>query len=105
MANAELFWEKGGASVDLAYHYAGEYISQYDYMNLRASWDNLWIRPVRRVDLHAGYNYNDWLQVDLSIANLFNDITYWSHVGKNSIALSDIVESGRTTLLTFKYNF
>lgn len=105
MANAEVFWEKGGASVDLAYHYAGEYISQYDYMNLRASWDDLWIRPVRRVDLHAGYNYKDWLQVDLSIANLFNDITYWSHVGQNSIALSDIVESGRTTLLTFKYNF
>ena len=36
--------------------------------------------------------------------NLLNDITYWSHVGENSIALSDIVDSGRTTLLTFKYN-
>jgi len=41
----------------------------------------------------------------LSVANVFKDISYWSHVGKHSIALSDIVDSGRTTLLTAKYNF
>ena len=105
MANAELFYEKFGVSLDLAYHYAGAYISQYDYMNLKASWDDLWIRPVHRLDLHAGYNYNDWMQVDLSVANLFDNITYWSHVGENSLALSDIVDSGRTTLLTVKFNF
>jgi TonB-dependent receptor len=105
MANAELFYEKFGVSLDLAYHYAGAYISQYDYMNLKASWDDLWIRPVHRVDLHAGYNYNDRMQVDLSVANLFDNVTYWSHVGENSLALSDIVDSGRTTLLTVKFSF
>ena len=105
MANAEVFYEKRGFSVNAIYHYTSSYISQYDYMNLGASWDDLWIRPVQRVDLHAGYNYHDRLQIDLSVANVFKDISYWSHVGEHSIALSDIVDSGRTTLLTAKYNF
>ena len=43
--------------------------------------------------------------MELSVANLFDNITYWSHVGENSIALSDIVDSGRTTLLTVKFSF
>jgi hypothetical protein len=45
------------------------------------------------------------LRVDLSVANVFKDVTYWSHVGEHSLALSDIVDSGRTTLLTLKYTF
>jgi TonB-dependent receptor len=105
MANAEVFYEKQGYSVDVIYHYTSAFVSQYDLMNLGQSWDDLWVRPVQRVDLHAGYKYDDAIQVDLSVANLFKNITYWSHVGENSLALSDIVDSGRTTLLTVKYTF
>jgi outer membrane receptor protein involved in Fe transport len=105
MANAEIFYEKYGFSVDAIYHYSGAYIAQYDFMNLGASWDDLWVRPVQRTDLHVGYAYSQWLRVDLSVANVFKDVTYWSHVGEHSLALSDIVDSGRTTLLTLKYTF
>jgi TonB-dependent receptor len=105
MANAEIFYEKYGFSVDAIYHYSGAYIAQYDFMNLGASWDDLWVRPVQRTDLHVGYAYAQWLRVDLSVANVFKDVTYWSHVGEHSLALSDIVDSGRTTLLTLKYTF
>jgi len=105
MANAELFYEKGGFSANLSYHYSGSYISTYDYLNQGASWDDLWIRPVTRVDLHLGYAFNSALQMDLSIANLTNNYSYWSHIGKNSMAIDDIVDSGTTTLLTMKYAF
>ncbi|PPS39146.1 hypothetical protein B0F86_19595, partial [Pseudomonas syringae] len=68
LANAELFYEKGPWSVNLSYHYSGEYVSVYDYLNQGANWDNLWIKPITRVDLHLGYAPNDHLRVDLSVA-------------------------------------
>lgn len=105
LANVEIFYEKRGFSVDLIYHYSGAYVASYDFMHLNQSWDDLWVRPTQRVDLHAGYKYSDSLQFDVSVANLFDNITYWSHVGENSLALSDIVDSGRTTLLTAKRSF
>jgi TonB-dependent receptor len=105
MGNAELFYEKNGFSVNLSYHYAGSYVSTYDYFGQNAAWDNLWIRPVTRVDLHAGYAFPHGFQVDLSISNLTKNYTYWSHVGRNSLAISDVVDSGMTTLLTAKYSF
>jgi TonB-dependent receptor len=105
MANAELFYEKNGFSLNLSYHYAGAYVANYDYLGKGASWDNLWIRPVTRVDLHAGYAFPHGIQVDLSISNLTKNYSYWSHIGRNSLAISDVVDSGMTTLLTAKYSF
>lgn len=105
LANAELFYEKGPWSVNLSYHYSGEYVSVYDYLNQGANWDNLWIKPITRVDLHLGYAPNDHLRVDLSVANLTKQHSYWAHVGHETDAISDIVDSGMTSLLTAKYAF
>ncbi|MFC6839600.1 TonB-dependent receptor [Xanthomonas theicola] len=105
MANAELFYEKGPLSVNLSYHYSGEYVSVYDYLDQGASWDHLWVKPIARVDLHVGYAVNEHLRADLSVANLTNRLSYWAHVGRNSTAISDIVDAGRTSLLTVKYTF
>jgi TonB-dependent receptor len=105
MANAELFYEKSGFSANLSWHYSGSYISTYDYLNQGTTADDLWIRPVTRVDLHLGYDFRNGLRLDLSVANLTNNESFWSHVGKNSRAISDIVDAGTTTLLTAKYAF
>lgn len=105
MANGELFYEKGGFSVNLSYHYAGSYISNYDYLGQGGTWDDLWVRPITRVDLHAGYAFHNGLQFDLSISNLTKNYSYWSHIGKSSLMLSDVVDSGMTTLVTAKYSF
>ena len=64
-----------------------------------------WTRPIRRTDLHAGYAFDNGVMLDLSVSNLFEDYSYWAHVGRNSLTLSDVVNSGRTTLLTLKYDF
>ncbi|UPG88031.1 TonB-dependent receptor [Luteibacter aegosomaticola] len=105
MANAELFYEKYGFSLNLSYHYTGSYISTYDFLNQGAPWDDLWLRPIRRVDLHAGYQMDNGLQFDLQISNLTKQYQYWSHIGRYSLVNSDIVDAGRTALVTVKYSF
>ncbi|HXP00014.1 MAG TPA: TonB-dependent receptor, partial [Luteibacter sp.] len=105
MANAELFYEKNGFSLNLSYHYTGSYLSTYDFLNQGNPWDDLWIRPIRRVDLHAGYQFNNGFQLDLQVSNLTKQYQYWSHIGRNSLANSDIVDAGMTTLFTVKYAF
>jgi TonB-dependent receptor len=105
MANAEVFYEKYGFSLNLSYHYTGSYISTYDFLNQGAPWDDLWLRPIRRVDLHAGYALANGLQFDLQISNLTRQYQYWSHIGRYSLANSDIVDAGRTALVTVKYSF
>jgi TonB-dependent receptor len=105
MANAEVFYEKNGFSLNLSYHYTGSYLSTYDLLNQNSPWDDLWLRPIRRVDLHAGYLMPNGWQFDLQISNLTRQYQYWSHIGRNSLVNSDIVDAGMTTLLTVKYAF
>jgi hypothetical protein len=45
------------------------------------------------------------VKLDLSVANLLKGESYWSHIGEHSLALSDVVDSGRTSLLTLKYAY
>jgi len=105
LADAQLFYQKGGFSLDVIYHYSGAYVSGYDVLDQAGEWDNLWVRPLRSVDLHVGYAFGNGFKLDLSVANLLKNYTYWSHIGKDSLALSDVVDSGRTTLLTLKKSF
>ena len=105
MGNLQFFYEKNGLSFDVTYHATGAYVASYDLMNQGASWDNLWVRPLRRVDLHLGYKFEPGLTADLSVANLLKNHSYWSHIGRDSLALSDIVDSGRTAALTLKKTF
>jgi len=105
LANVEVFYEKHGASVGLLYNYSGKYLSQYDQIGLGSNWDDLWVRPTRRLDMHAGYTFDSGLKADLSIANLLKDYSYWSHIGKDSLVISDIVDSGMTALFNVTYKF
>ena len=57
------------------------------------------------------FSWMPWiiLTVGLFIAhgtnNLLNDYTYWSHIGKDSLAISDVVKSGRTVVASLRYTF
>ncbi|WP_235429784.1 TonB-dependent receptor [Xanthomonas sp. GPE 39] len=105
MANLELFYERSRFSVNLSYHFSSSYLLGYDFLHQGAPWDDLWARPTRRVDLHAGYHFDNGVSVDLSISNLTKQYSYWAHVGRRNLAVSDIVDAGMTTLLTVKYAF
>lgn len=105
LADAQLFYEYKGFSFDLIYHYAGEYVSEYNSIGQPGEWDDTWVRPLHSFDLHAGYDAGHGMKFDLSVANLFGDYSYWAHIGKNSTAISDVVDSGSTVLLTAKFGF
>ncbi|KAB7772118.1 TonB-dependent receptor [Xanthomonas sp. LMG 12462] len=105
MANLELFYERSKFSVNLSYHFSSSYLLNYDFLHQNAPWDDLWARPTRRVDLHAGYRFDNGVNVDLSISNLTKEYSYWGHVGRHNLAVSDIVDAGMMTLLTVKYAF
>ena len=101
LANASIFYERRNLSLDLNWNYKGAYLTDYALI----AGQDLWIKPARRVDLHAGYAISPHLKLDLSVANLLKDYSYWSHVGKKAYAINDIVDTGRTTLLTLKYQY
>lgn len=101
LANASIFYEKYGMSLDLNYGYKGANLANYAVIG----GVDVWVKPTRRVDLHAGYKVNDHVKIDLSVANLLKDYSYWAHVGKRTFAINDIVDTGRTTLLTVKYEY
>jgi TonB-dependent receptor len=105
LANAQLFYASGPVTFDLTYTYSGSYITSYSQLDESYGWDNVWVRPVGRFDLHAGLEISRHAKLDLSISNLFNTETYWAHIGKNSLAVSDIVNSGTTSLLTASFTF
>jgi len=102
--NFGVYYAHDNVSFDVTYHYSGAYVSGYDEFNKGASWDDLWVRPVQHLDVHAGYDFGK-IKLDLSVANLLKNYTYWSHVGEKSLAISDIIQSGRTALVTLKYDF
>ncbi|CAL4870064.1 Vitamin B12 transporter BtuB (plasmid) [Asticcacaulis sp. MM231] len=103
-ANLGLYYAREKVTVDITYHYSGAYVANYDVLGKGGSWDNLWVDPVQHLDVHAGYDFGV-VQLDLSIANLFKNYTYYSHIGEKSKAISDIIQSGRTALLTLKYAY
>ncbi|UDF05229.1 TonB-dependent receptor [Asticcacaulis sp. AND118] len=101
LANLKLNYAWKKLTVDLNYNYTGESVIAYN----NVAGLELWTRPIKRTDLHAGYDFGKGVKLDLSVSNLFEDYSYWAHVGKNSLAINDIVDSGSTTLLTLKYSY
>jgi TonB-dependent receptor len=105
LADVEAFYEKSGLELGLIYNYSGPFLVQYDFMSQHASWDDLWMRARSRVDMHAGYTFEQGLKLDLAISNLLRNYTYWTHIGQNSLADSDIVNSGFTAFFNVTYKF
>jgi hypothetical protein len=102
--NFGIYYARNNVTFDVTYHYSGAYVASYDIFNKSVAWDDLWVRPVQHLDIHAGYNFGR-VKLDLSVANVLKNYTYWSHVGEKSLAISDIIQSGRTALVTLKYDF
>ena len=105
LANVEVFYTRGGLSLGLVYNYSSEFIEKYDYIDQPGNWDDLWQRSRRRLDMHAGYEFQSGLEVDLSIGNVLKDYIYWSHIGRDSLAISDVIDTGITGRLTTTYKF
>jgi len=104
LSNVELFYDKNGLSLDLVFNHTGSYVATYDTLGFGQGWDNVWVRPTSRLDLHAGYRFRNY-RLDISVSNLLKTETYWSHITKDNLAVSDIVNSGSTALATLTVSF
>lgn len=101
MANVKINYVYKRFSADVNYNYSGASVLSYENV---AGLD-IWARPTHRTDFHAGYDVGHGISLDLSVSNLFKDYSYWSHVGQRSLAISDVVNSGSTTLFSIKYTY
>lgn len=105
LGNAELAYSRGRAAVYLSLNYTGAYLSAYDVLAAEGDWDNLWVRSVARLDARARWRFDDRTRLDVIVTNLTGEYSYWAHVGRDSTALSDVVDSGRRVVISLRSVF
>ncbi len=102
--NVQFFYEKGPIEAQLSYRYIGPYVLQYATVGTSSQLDTF-VRESNRVDLHIGYRTSFKVRLDLGVANLLNNRTYYATIGRNSTAIPSIVDSGRIYTASLKYVF
>lgn len=105
LGNAELAYSQGRASLYLSLNYTGAYLSAYDILGAAGDWDNQWVRPVARLDGRVRWRLDDRTRVDVIATNLTGAYSYWAHVGRDTTALSDVVDSGRRIVVSLRRTF
>lgn len=105
LGNAELAYSRGRASAYLSLNHTGAYLSAYDVLGAEGDWDNLWVRPVTRLDARARWQVDARTRLDLIATNLTGEYSYWAHVGRDTTALSDVVDSGRRFAVSLRSEF
>lgn len=105
IAGAALAWRNADLSATLTYHYTSAYVSGYDALLIQSAWDDQWVKPAQRLDLGGAWQFSRTARVRMNIDNLLNAPSYWAHVGKHSLAVSDIVDSGQTFRMALDFGF
>jgi TonB-dependent receptor len=105
IASAAVTCRHADLSGTLTYHYTSAYVSGYDTLLIQAPWDDEWVKPSQRLDAGGAWQVNRTIRVRINIDNLLDATSYWAHVGKHSLAISDIVESGRTFRMALEVEF
>lgn len=104
MVNLQAFYEKNGFFADASYRYIGSYVTQYGVLSQLSAFDE-WVRASDQVNLHAGFDTGVGLRVDASVENLLNGHSFFATIGRNSKTVADIVDSGRSFVLTARYSY
>ncbi len=105
LGNASVGYSAGDISLTLIASHTGAYLSDYNTLDAAGDWDNTWVRPSSRLDLQGGWQVGPRARFDLSVTNIGGAVSYWAHVGKHSLAISDIIDSGRQARLTLRYRY
>jgi outer membrane receptor protein involved in Fe transport len=105
LANIDAAYRLRGVSLYLSYNYTGAYLSSYNVLRAEGPWDNLWVRPAKRLDARAQWRPAPGARLDLTVTNLTGEYSYWSHIGRDSLALSDVIQSGRRVVVSLRQEF
>jgi len=100
-----LAYHGNALSGHVVYRYTSAYLTGYDALEINAPWDDQWVRAAARLDVGGNWTVSRRVSVQASAENLLGGNSYWSHVGKHSLAVSDIVDSGRTYRLALICKF
>ncbi|ESQ84247.1 TonB-dependent receptor [Asticcacaulis benevestitus] len=92
-------------SGDVIYSYTSAYLSVYNTLGATGTWDDTWVRPHHDVNLHLGYRVNAHIQLDANLAHVLGGYSYWAHVGKHALNISDVIGSGQSLNVSLKYTF
>lgn len=105
VGSVSLTYRGQALSAGITWRYTSAYLTTYDVLDLKATWDDQWVRPAGHVDLEGAWKITPRITLRASADNVLGSSFYWSHVGKHSLAISDIVDSGRTYRLSAVYAF
>ncbi|CAL4869554.1 hypothetical protein MMA231_03846 (plasmid) [Asticcacaulis sp. MM231] len=105
LASSTLRYTGANWSGDVIYSYTSAYLSVYNTLGATGTWDDTWVRPHHDVNLHLGYRVNTRIQLDASLAHVLGGYSYWAHVGKHALNISDVIQSGQTLNISLKYTF
>ena len=105
LANIDVAYRLRGVGLYLSYNYTGAYLSSYNVLRAEGPWDNLWVRPAKRLDARAQWRLAPGAHLDLTVTNLTGEYSYWSHIGRDSLALSDVIQSGRRIVMSLRQEF
>ncbi len=105
LATFELGYKAKASELGLRYRYSSAYLAEYDALSLHQAWDDKWIRPSAALDLNGSVAMSAHLKLQASVTNLTGSKTYWAHIGKNNLAVSDIVDAGQTFRVSAAYMF
>lgn len=105
LANLTATYRYKRATLTLSAQHTGAYLASYNALYTPGDWDNVWVRSATRLDLAADWQVRSRLRLSLSATNLTGAYSYWAHVGKDSLALSDIIDSGQRLSLSLRYAY
>ncbi len=110
--NASLIYDKYGVSGDLSYHYASDYVAAYGLWGntsfgspLNGTALDQWVHARGQFDLSIAYRVQKNLEVRFSTQNLTGTRTYYDTIGRHSGAAPEIIEAGRTFVLSARAGF
>lgn len=112
LLNASLLYEKYGIAADLAYHYASDYIHSYGLWGttsfgspFNSSSLDQWVHAHQQLDLSVAYTLPRGVQLQFSVSNLTDEVTYYDTIGRHSSAAPEIIEGGRVYQFSAHYSF
>lgn len=105
LASGTLRYTGPSWSGDVIYSYTLTYLSVYNTLGATGTWDDTWVRPHHDVNLHLGYRVSPNVHIDASLSHVLGGYSYWAHVGKHALNISDVIQSGQTLNVSLKYTF
>lgn len=105
LSGATLGYSRGRTAIFLSCRHTGAYLSNYNTLDADGTWDNTWVRPNTRCDARARQNLTGHMRAEIELGNLTHADSYWAHIGRHSLAISDVIRDGQRLSVRLNYTY